>query len=193
MSWKDITDEELGFVIQRTIADSAFVTIDTVDANVTEFTDTPPGPDRKVVYRVFAIAAELRSIPSKPASIELLTGNEAISLGLIKGGLKTYVAYPMTPSSGILHFLANVAEDFSLKVIHPESEIAVILMALGFSYMGEKVAVGTSGGGFCLMNEGFSLAGMAELPLVIVVGQRPGPSTGLPTYTSQADLLFVLM
>ena len=147
----------------------------------------------KVARRGYDEAKESIKIKALPQpSLPILTGNEAISLGLIKGGLKTYVAYPMTPSSGILHFLANVAEDFSLKVIHPESEIAVILMALGFSYMGEKVAVGTSGGGFCLMNEGLSLAGMAELPLVIVVGQRPGPSTGLPTYTSQADLLFVL-
>ena len=98
----------------------------------------------------------------------------------------------MTPSSGILHYMANHAEDLSLNVIHPESEISVILMALGFSYAGEKVAVGTSGGGFCLMTEGLSLAAMAELPIVIVVGQRPGPSTGLPTYTAQTELHFVL-
>ncbi|MCJ7645322.1 2-oxoacid:acceptor oxidoreductase subunit alpha [bacterium] len=124
--------------------------------------------------------------------LPVLTGNEAIALGLIKGGLKAYIAYPMTPSSSILHFLAESADDFSLKVIHPESEIAVILMALGFSYAGERVAVGTSGGGFCLMTEGLSLAGMAELPIVIVVGQRPGPSTGVPTHTAQSDLHFVL-
>lgn len=125
-------------------------------------------------------------------NLPLLTGNEAIGLGLIRGGLKTYIAYPMTPSSGILHFLAHVAGDFSLKVIHPESEIAVILMALGFSYAGDKVAVGTSGGGFCLMTEALSFSGMAELPVVIIVGQRPGPSTGLPTYTGQTELDFVL-
>jgi 2-oxoglutarate ferredoxin oxidoreductase subunit alpha len=124
--------------------------------------------------------------------LPIFTGNEAIGLGLIEAGLKTYIAYPMTPSSNLLHFLADVADDFSLRVIHPESEIAVILMALGFSYAGEKVAVGTSGGGFCLMNEGLSFSGMAELPVVIVVGQRPGPSTGLPTYTSQTELHFVL-
>jgi 2-oxoglutarate ferredoxin oxidoreductase subunit alpha len=130
--------------------------------------------------------------PLKQTPLPIFTGNEAIGLGLIKAGLKTYVAYPMTPSSNLLHFLADVADDFSLKVIHPESEIAVVLMALGFSYAGEKVAVGTSGGGFCLMNEGLSFSGMAELPVVIVVGQRPGPSTGLPTYTSQTELHFVL-
>ena len=130
--------------------------------------------------------------PLDRPALPLLTGNEAIALGLIKGGLKTYISYPMTPTSPILHFLAGIAEDFSLKVIHPESEIAVILMALGASYCGEPVAVGTSGGGFCLMTEGLSFSGMAELPVTIVLGQRPGPSTGLPTYTSQTELHFAL-
>ena len=98
----------------------------------------------------------------------------------------------MTPSSGVLHFLAGVAGEFSIKVVHPENEIAVILMAEGFAYAGKKTAVGTSGGGFCLMNEGMSLAGMAEIPLVVLVSQRAGPSTGVPTYTAQADLPFVM-
>jgi len=147
----------------------------------------------KVARLGFEAGKELTGIKTLPQnSLPLLSGNEAIGLGLIKGGLDTYVAYPMTPSSSLLHFLANVAKGSSLKVIHPESEIGVILMALGFSYAGEKVAVGTSGGGFCLMTEGLSLAGMAELPIVILVGQRTGPSTGLPTYTGQTELHFVL-
>ncbi|HWQ65121.1 MAG TPA: pyruvate ferredoxin oxidoreductase, partial [Methanospirillum sp.] len=120
----------------------------------------------------------------------LLSGNEWISLGLLAGGIDAYVSYPMTPSSGILHYLASVAHETGIEVIHPESEIAVILIALGFSYAGKKAAVGTSGGGFCLMTEGLSLAGMAEIPIAIVLSQRTGPSTGLPTYTSQSDLLF---
>ncbi len=124
--------------------------------------------------------------------LPLLSGNEAIGLGLIKGGLKDYIAYPMSPSSSLLHFLAGVSKEFSLKVIHPESEIGVILMALGFAYAGERAAVGTSGGGFCLMTEGLSFAGMSELPVVIMLGQRPGPSTGLPTYSGQTELHFVL-
>jgi 2-oxoglutarate ferredoxin oxidoreductase subunit alpha len=120
------------------------------------------------------------------------TGNEALGLGLVKGGLDAYFAYPMTPTSTLLHYLAARADDFNLTVVHPESEISVILMALGASYTGKRVAVGTSGGGFCLMTEGFTLAGMAELPVVVVLGQRPGPSTGLPTYSSQTELHFAL-
>lgn len=122
----------------------------------------------------------------------LVSGNEALGLGLVKGGLDSYIAYPMTPTSNVLHFMADNADDFGLKVIHPESEIGVMLMALGCAYTGERVAVGTSGGGFCLMAEGFSFAAMAELPVVVVLGQRPGPSTGLPTYSSQTELHFAL-
>jgi len=122
----------------------------------------------------------------------LVTGNEAIGLGLVSGGLSAYVSYPMTPSSSLLHFLAENAGRFGLKVMHPENEIAVILMSLGFAYAGQRAAVGTSGGGFCLMTEGLSLAGMAEIPVVLVVSQRTGPSTGVPTYTGQSDLNFVL-
>jgi 2-oxoglutarate ferredoxin oxidoreductase subunit alpha len=122
----------------------------------------------------------------------LLTGNEAIGMGMVKGGLDAYVSYPMTPSSSLLHFLAEHQEKFGITVIHPESEIAVILMALGFAYAGKRSGVGTSGGGFCLMTEGLSLAGMAELPLVLVISQRTGPSTGLPTFTGQSELQFVL-
>lgn len=147
----------------------------------------------KVALRGYNEAKKMLDIGKLEQEVlPVLTGNEAISLGLINAGLKTYIAYPMTPSSPILHYLASLSEKFSLKVIHPESEISVILMALGFAYAGEKVAIGTSGGGFCLMTEGLSFAGMSELPVVIFLGQRPGPSTGLPTHSSQTELLFAL-
>jgi 2-oxoglutarate ferredoxin oxidoreductase subunit alpha len=147
----------------------------------------------KVARRGFDAAQGLLKLKklNRQAS-PLITGNEALGLGLIKAGLDTYIGYPMTPLSNLLHFLAGISKDFSLDVIHPENEIAVILMALGFAYAGKRAAVGTSGGGFCLMTESLSLAGMAELPVVIIVGQRTGPSTGLPTYTGQSDLHFVL-
>ena len=147
----------------------------------------------KVAFLGFDRAEEFIKIEKLDQKIlPIVTGNEAISRGLIKGGMKAYIAYPMTPVSGVLHYLAGVSEEFSLNVIHPENEIAVMLMAMGFSYAGTRVAVGTSGGGFCLMTEGLSFSGMAELPVVVLLGQRPGPSTGLPTYTGQTELNFAL-
>ena len=130
--------------------------------------------------------------PCKNPPSSLLTGNEAIGLGMVKGGLEVYISYPMTPSSSLLHFLAEQKSNLGITVIHPENEIAVMIMALGFAYAGKRTAVGTSGGGFCLMTEGLSFAGMAELPVVLVVSQRTGPSTGLPTYSGQTELHFVL-
>ncbi len=122
----------------------------------------------------------------------LLTGNQAIGLGAVQGGLNMYIAYPMTPSSGILHFLAENEHDLGIVTFQPENEIAVALMALGAAYAGARTMVGTSGGGFALMTEAVSLAGEAEIPIVFVEAQRAGASTGVPTYTAQGDLLFVL-
>lgn len=145
----------------------------------------------RVVRRAWdAVEERFRIERGAMAPRPVLTGNEAISLGLVRGGLDAYIAYPMTPTSNILHFLAEVAEQSALTVVHPENEIGVILMALGCAYAGKRAAVGTSGGGFCLMTEALSLAGQAELPVTIVLGQRTGPSTGLPTYSCQTELLF---
>ncbi len=147
----------------------------------------------KIAKRGFDATSTVSAMAPPPAErLPLISGSQAIGLGLVKGGLRNYVAYPMTPTTPLLHFLAEEAQHFGLKVIHPESELGVILMAIGFAYAGQKVAVGTSGGGFCLMTEGLSLAGMSEIPVVIVLGQRPGPSTGLPTYSGQTDLHFAL-
>jgi len=122
----------------------------------------------------------------------IVFGNQAIALGAIAGGLSVYYAYPMTPASSLLHYLAAQAENFGLAVIHPENEIAVMNMAVGSSFTGAKTMIGTSGGGFALMVEGFSLAGIAEAPVLCVLSARPGPATGVPTYTEQADLNFAL-
>jgi 2-oxoglutarate ferredoxin oxidoreductase subunit alpha len=123
---------------------------------------------------------------------KILTGNQTISLGAIAGGLNVYYGYPMTPASSILHFLASEAPEYGLAVVHPESELAVINLAIGSAFTGARTMVGTSGGGFALMTEGYSLAGMSEAPVLIVLSQRPGPATGVPTYTEQADLSFAL-
>ena len=124
--------------------------------------------------------------------LPLVSGNEAIALGAVQAGLNMYIAYPMTPASAILHYLAEHEDDLGVVTIHPESEIGVALMALGAAYAGAKAMVGTSGGGFALMTEALSLSGQGEFPIVFVVSQRPGPSTGVPTYTMQGDLSFVI-
>lgn len=155
----------------------------------------PKGLDQnlRVARRAYDMLATVHPVgPCSNPPVPLLTGNEAVGIGLVRGGLEAYISYPMTPSSSLLHFLAEEQEKLGLFVVHPENEIAVILMALGFAGAGKRAAVGTSGGGFCLMTEGLSLAGMAELPVVFLMSQRTGPSTGLPTYTGQSDLLFVL-
>lgn len=121
-----------------------------------------------------------------------LSGTEAIGLGALSAGVQFYAAYPMTPASSLLHFMAAHQVDTPLLVKHAEDEISAVNQAIGASYAGVRSMVGTSGGGFALMVEGLSLAGMAETPLVVVEGQRPGPATGLPTWTCQADLQFVL-
>ncbi len=127
---------------------------------------------------------------SKP--MPLLTGNEAIALGIAKAGLDFYISYPMTPSTGILHFLADYQKQLGINVIHPENEISAAMMAQGVAFAGKKVAVGTSGGGFALMTEALSFSGMGEIPVMFILSQRYSPSTGVPTYTGQSDLSFAL-
>ncbi|MDD3493258.1 MAG: 2-oxoacid:acceptor oxidoreductase family protein [Candidatus Thermoplasmatota archaeon] len=127
-----------------------------------------------------------------PRPQSLLTGNQAIALGAIAAGLNCYFAYPMTPSTSILHFMARYGPEAHLAVMQPENEIAVANMAVGAAFAGARVMVASSGGGTALIEEAFSLAGMTEAPLLFVVSSRPGPSTGVPTYTEQGDLYFAL-
>ncbi|MGA9112121.1 MAG: 2-oxoacid:acceptor oxidoreductase subunit alpha [Smithella sp.] len=124
--------------------------------------------------------------------IILLDGSSAIALGAIKAACKFYTAYPMSPSTNIMNIVAEHAAQEHIIVEQAEDEIAAINMAIGASFAGSRAMTSTSGGGFCLMTEGISLAGMTETPIVIVDAQRPGPATGFPTRTEQADLDFVL-
>jgi 2-oxoglutarate ferredoxin oxidoreductase subunit alpha len=122
----------------------------------------------------------------------LLSGSEAVGLGAIAGGCNFISAYPMTPSTGVFTFLAQHSDEFGIVAEQAEDEIAAMNMQLGAWYAGARAMVTTSGGGFALMVEGVSLAGMIESPAVVYLGQRPGPATGLPTRTEQGDLEFVL-
>lgn len=141
---------------------------------------------RSLVEKRFEAVAE-----KKDCNI-LINGNEAVALGALASGCKFYSAYPMTPSTSIMNYLAAKMNDAEIVVEQAEDEIAAINMAIGASYAGARAMTGTSGGGFSLMVEGLGLSGMLEVPLVIAEVQRPGPTTGLPTRTEQSDLKFVI-
>ena len=121
-----------------------------------------------------------------------ITGNDSLAMGAAVSGVQFYSGYPMTPSTGIMNYLANHQDRLDLAVEQAEDEIGAINMAIGASFAGIRAMTGTSGGGFALMNEGLGLAAVTEIPLVIAEVQRPGPATGLPTRTGQGDLQFVI-
>jgi len=122
----------------------------------------------------------------------LMDGTSALGIGAIAAGCNFISSYPMSPGTGLLTFLAERAKTFGIVVDQAEDEIAAVNAGLGASYAGARAVVTTSGGGFDLMQEGISLAGMIETPIVVHIGQRPGPATGLPTRTEQADLNLAL-
>ncbi|MBU2495229.1 MAG: 2-oxoacid:acceptor oxidoreductase subunit alpha [Candidatus Omnitrophica bacterium] len=121
-----------------------------------------------------------------------LTGNDALSLGAIKAGCKLLAAYPMTPASPILHYIASKEREYQIVVKHTEDEIAAMNMVIGANFAGVRAMTCTSGGGFSLMVEALGMAAQSETPVVVVVGQRPGPSTGQPTHTGQGELQFLI-
>ncbi|MCG2728970.1 MAG: 2-oxoacid:acceptor oxidoreductase subunit alpha [Acetobacterium sp.] len=122
----------------------------------------------------------------------LLSGNTAIGLGALAAGIKFYSAYPMSPSTTLLDFFSTHGDKMNVAAEQAEDEIAAINMAIGASYAGVPAMTGTSGGGFSLMVEALGFTGIAEIPLVVVDVQRPGPATGFPTRTEQSDLKFVI-
>jgi len=123
---------------------------------------------------------------------KIMDGSEAIALGAIAGGCNFIAAYPMTPSSGVWTYLARHSKELDIVTEQAEDEISAMNMGIGASYAGARAMVTTSGGGFDLMTEGLSLAAIQETPIVIHLAQRPGPATGLPTRTEQADLELAL-
>lgn len=144
----------------------------------------------QIAQTAYKSSKTLLTIPKISNKIyPLLTGNQATAMGALNAGLDAYVAYPMTPATGILNYLSSVDK---ITVFQSENEIAAANSVMGFSFIGKRAMTGTSGGGFALMNEAIALSAQSETPLVIVNGQRMGPSTGVPTYNSQSDLLHVL-
>jgi 2-oxoglutarate ferredoxin oxidoreductase subunit alpha len=122
----------------------------------------------------------------------VINGNQALCLGALAAGCRFVSAYPMTPASTIIEWMTAHAARYGIVTKQTEDEIAAIGMAVGAAHVGARAMTATSGGGFSLMVEALGLAGMTETPLVIAEIQRSGPSTGMPTRTEQADLLFML-
>jgi 2-oxoglutarate ferredoxin oxidoreductase subunit alpha len=131
-------------------------------------------------------------LPKSDVFYYLISVNEAIPTAAAYAGCRFMSAYPMSPSTAIITFLAREEERLGVFTEQAEDEIAAINMAIGASYAGARAMTATSGGGFALMVEAVSLAGMTETPVVIILAQRPGPATGLPTRTAQGDLLFAV-
>lgn len=152
-----------------------------------------------VAWAAFEVGRERygRDLPLQVEPLEapprlLMNGNQALSLGAVAAGCRFMAAYPMTPATTIIEQLSALPPELGVVTKHAEDEIAAVCMAIGASYAGARSMTATSGGGFCLMVEAMGLAGMTEVPVVIVNAQRGGPSTGLPTRTEQGDLLFAI-
>lgn len=129
-----------------------------------------------------------KPLPMTDARYAVLSGNAAMAMGGAAAGVKFYSAYPMSPSTGVLHWMAEHARKANIMVRQVEDEIGVINMAIGAAHAGVRAMSATSGGGFALMSEGLGLAAQAEIPIVVIDCQRAGPSTGVPTKTEQGDL-----
>ncbi len=138
------------------------------------------------------VGEAIRQIKPSNDNRIVLNGNEAVGMGALAAGVQFYSAYPMTPATGLLHFMNEHKHKLPIMVKQVEDEIGAINEAIGASMTGLRSMTGTSGGGFALMVEALSFAGTAEIPLVILEAQRTGPASGVPTWTAQADLQFVL-
>lgn len=152
-----------------------------------------------IEINIKAVQAGYNSVPLKfehtggnTSDHILISGNKALALGALTAGLQFYSAYPMSPSTSIMEYLALKAKETGIIVEQAEDEIAAVNMAIGASFTGARAMTGTSGGGFSLKVEALGLSGMAEIPLVLVNVQRPGPVTGFPTRTEQGDLRFMI-
>ncbi len=133
-----------------------------------------------------------QALPSGGKPLAVWTGNDALAMGGASAGVKFYCAYPMSPSTGVLHWMAQNARELGIMVRQVEDEIGVANMAIGAAHVGCRAMCATSGGGFALMTEAVGSAAMMEIPVVFIDVQRAGPSTGVPTKTEQGDLWQIL-
>ncbi len=168
--------------------------LETMEGMIIEaFHDKSPEANLKAFHLGAGLTDARMDLP--PGDTEdrlLISGNQAIALGAIAAGVTFYSAYPMTPSTSIMNYLAAKQNEAGIVVEQAEDEIAAINMAIGANYAGIRAMTGTSGGGFSLMTEALGLSAITETPLVVAEVQRPGPATGFPTRTEQSDLSFLL-
>ncbi len=136
----------------------------------------------------FTQKIKLPTVSFKISKNKILNGNEALALGAISCGVRAYYAYPMTPITAIFKHIQEYGEEKGVLLKQAENEITAIHMAMGSMHMGARALVATSGGGFDLMTETISCSGMTETPLVVILGQRAGASTGVPTWSGSSDL-----
>lgn len=139
----------------------------------------------------FKVKTQIKKRTDKKSYV-IMDGNKSLGIGALAGGVNYIASYPMSPGTSLLSFLSSKGEEFGVLAEQAEDEIAALNMTIGAWYAGARGIVTTSGGGFALMTEAVSLAGITENPAVIHVAQRPGPATGLPTRTEQGDLNLVV-
>jgi 2-oxoglutarate/2-oxoacid ferredoxin oxidoreductase subunit alpha len=199
---KELTDDNRNKLVQNTVALGAMMNLLGTDFKVLEealvnqfkskgqsvidenVTMSRAGYDyAKAHFKPFP-----NSLPEGDKPLAVWTGNEALAMGGASAGVKFYVAYPMSPASGILHWMAKNARELGIMVRQIEDEIGVANVAIGAAHTGTRTMCATSGGGFALMTEAVGAAAMMEVPVVFIDVQRAGPSTGVPTKTEQGDL-----
>lgn len=205
-SVKELVPSVKGDLVQNTLALAAIIRLIGVDFNILEEIltlqfkrkgDAVVAENVGVARTGYEYAAEHfkpfpYSLPDTGKKLAFLEGNQALAMGGAAAGVRFYCAYPMSPASGVLHWMARHSLQLGIMVRQVEDELAVINMAIGAAHMGCRSMCATSGGGFALMSEALGSAAMMEVPLVCVNVQRAGPATGVPTKTEQGDLWQVL-
>jgi 2-oxoglutarate ferredoxin oxidoreductase subunit alpha len=205
-SVKELAPEVRGDLVQNTIALASVLRLISVDFKILEDIltlqfrrkgDTVIAENVGVARAGYEYAAAhfqplQTSLPETGKRLAFFEGNQALAMGGAAAGVRFYCAYPMSPSSGILHWMARHARQLGIMVRQVEDEIGVINMAIGAAHAGCRAMCATSGGGFALMTEGLGAAAMMEIPVVCINVQRAGPATGVPTKTEQGDLWQVM-
>ena len=205
-SVKELAPSVKGDLVQNTLALAAIIRLIGVDFNILEEIltlqfkrkgDAVVAENVEVARTGYEYAAEHfkplpYSLPDTGKKLAFLEGNQALAMGGAAAGVRFYCAYPMSPATGVLHWMARHSHQLGIMVRQVEDELGVINMAIGAAHMGCRSMCATSGGGFALMSEALGAAAMMEIPLVCINVQRSGPATGVPTKTEQGDLWQVL-